>query len=141
MGVLPEVAMFRRFGAPDARNLLYMQGDSHRLEKELEEAEADDAKSKEGEKRLYARNGCWITADAENRNDDARQYDLIKKMRELLKEYDHALTQRFTILRHTKDPHSFDLRDIQSFLGSEKMIATNDNEKRAIVFIGPGRAR
>ena len=85
MGVMPEIAMFRRFGALNARNLLYMQID-------LKELEAEDAKSMKGEKRFYRQNSIWLsTADFEiddgPRDGDTMPRDLVMRMRTLLSEY------------------------------------------------------
>jgi hypothetical protein len=53
MGNMSEVAMFRRFGALNARNLLYYQNELVCLEEELKVLEAEDAKSKSGKKARY----------------------------------------------------------------------------------------
>lgn len=45
MSLIPETAMFRRFGALNARNLLYLQGDLARIEEELVKLEWSDSQS------------------------------------------------------------------------------------------------
>ena len=87
MGVMPEITMFWRFGALNACNLLYMQNDLYDLEEQLKKAEADDAKSKEGEKRFYAQDCFWTEADAGDGVEDTKHHDLVVKMRGLLKQY------------------------------------------------------
>ena len=92
MGVMPEIAMFRRFGALNARNILYMQNELVILENQLKQFEVEDSKSKEGKKRFYRRNSFWIqTSDMEvndePRDGDKRQLDLVMRMRKLLHEY------------------------------------------------------
>lgn len=83
--------MFRRFGALNARNLLYVQNDSVVLERELKEMEAEDAKSPDGMKERYRRDSYWLsTANIEIngalRDGDTRQHDLVLEMRRLLNE-------------------------------------------------------
>jgi hypothetical protein len=56
MSLTPETAMFRRFGAPNARNLFYLQSDLAYIEKELEQLEWEDNKSNEGKRNRYAQN-------------------------------------------------------------------------------------
>lgn len=101
MGVMPEIAMFRRFGALNARNLLYMQNDLIDIENDLKELEAEDAKSVEGEKRFYRQNSIWLSTadfeiDDEPRDGDTRQRDLVMRMRTLLSEY----SKRFLAICH-----------------------------------------
>lgn len=86
MSVYPELAQFRRFGALNNRNLMYLQNDLANLERALKEAENEDNMDPRGRKRLYARDfhctDVSITDDA-----DARQRTLILRIREKLKEY------------------------------------------------------
>ncbi|KAF3042796.1 hypothetical protein E8E11_005846 [Didymella keratinophila] len=119
MSVIPGIAMFRRFGASNARNLSYVQNDLYDLEEQLK---------KPGPKMPRARKETRV---------DTKQHDLIVKMPKLLKEHSHALMKQTTILCHKKNTDTFDLRDIQSFLGSEQMSVANDNGKASTVFIGP----
>jgi hypothetical protein len=145
MGVMPELAMFRRFGALNARNLLYMQNDLVVLERDLKMLEVEDAKSPDGMKRRYRRDSYWLSSsnieiDGTLRDGDTRQRNLVLEMRRLLKEYseslqpnymhylfdsslcpDHALIQQATILREMKRPDPYDIHDIQNLLASEEM--------------------
>ena len=92
MGIMPEIGMFRRFGALNARNLLYYQNELMYLEDELKEEEAGDANSPEGKKAMYSHDAYWLntanrTTDDELRDGDMRQRDLMMRFRCLLKEY------------------------------------------------------
>ncbi|KAI4639286.1 hypothetical protein J4E93_009465, partial [Alternaria ventricosa] len=134
MGNMPEVAMFRRFGALNARSLLYYQAELAHLEDELQLLEAEDAKSKDGKKEKYTTNAFWLNTadfrpDGELRDGDKRQRDLIVHMRHILREYNDALIQQATILREMKKPDPFDLNHIQKFIAADSM--NND------VFVGP----
>ena len=92
MGAMPEVAMFRRFGALNARNILYMQNELVIIEDQLKEIEVEDSEGDEGKKRFYRRNSFWLQksemeVNGEPRDGDTRQLDLVMKTRKLLKDY------------------------------------------------------
>ncbi|KAJ4350343.1 uncharacterized protein N0V89_008964 [Didymosphaeria variabile] len=91
MGVVPPTAMFRRFGALNARNLLYYQNELMQLEAELISLENKDYQSGEY-KEFYAHDSRWLmTSDEEvkgqPRDGDTDQRDMVLRMRDLLKEY------------------------------------------------------
>jgi len=99
MGIMPEIGMFRRFGALNARSLLYYQNELAYLEDQLKETEAEDAKSPEGKKAWYSHNAYWLntadrTTDDELRDGDMRQRDLVMRIRCLLKEYSTLTTKQ-----------------------------------------------
>jgi hypothetical protein len=85
MGLIPETMMFRRFGALNARNLLYYQSELVHIEQSLEELEHIDSKSKIGQKASYALDHFWINIADPIRDGDNRQKLLVERMRELLK--------------------------------------------------------
>ena len=88
MGLRPESAIFRSFGALNAKNLLYMQAELTYLEENLREMEVADHASDEGEKARYASDWFWLEVSAEERDGvDASQLSLILKIREKLREY------------------------------------------------------
>jgi hypothetical protein len=92
MGMMPEIAMFRRFGALNARNLLYLQNDLMMLEARLKKVEAADQASDSGRKKRYAFNAFWLSTanvkvDGQLRDGDTVQRDLILEMRTLLNQY------------------------------------------------------
>ncbi|KAH6621929.1 hypothetical protein C7974DRAFT_464372 [Boeremia exigua] len=126
MGVLPEIAMFRRFGALNARNLLYLQNELICLEEELILWEKKDNLSSTGRKKDYAGNAYWLNSsyrrhkDGSLRDGDTKQRDLFHQIKQTLNEYNHALIQQATVLQ-MKEPDKFDLTDIQHFLAGEPM--------------------
>ena len=86
MGIQPEMAMFKRFGALNARNLLYMQSELMNLERCLKRAEMEDAMARQGDKPNYSRDFYWLRY-SELVGPDTRQLNLIKRIRDVLKEY------------------------------------------------------
>lgn len=138
MGVHPESAIFRRFGALNARNLLYLQAELTALENALKEAETKDAESGQGQKHLYARDWFWLELSGREMNGDSLQLNLMMKVREKLKEYStstisrqkhktHVLNSQdetlyyYTCVQRLEHPDWFDMKDIQQFLGGPEM--------------------
>lgn len=118
MEIQPETAIFRRFGALNARNLLYLQAEIMTLEKQLCEREVMDNGDEKGMKSQYALDWFWLSQSADD--GDIEQLRLILKIRELLKEYNQTLIQQSTIL-NLPEPDKWDLEDIQNFLNTTKM--------------------
>lgn len=87
MGIRPDSAIFRRFGALNARNLLYLQAELTHLEDALKTAEHRDSRSHVGEKANYARDWYWLEMSPLASNEDTAQLNLVKKIREKLDEY------------------------------------------------------
>lgn len=88
MEIQPEVAIFRRFAALNAKNLLYMQAELAYLEIELQECETADNQNPEGRKKKYGRSWYWLSQSKDD--GDTKQLDLVLKMRRLLKEYSNC---------------------------------------------------
>jgi len=86
MSHTPELAQFRRFGALNARNLLYLQNELHCLERALKEAATEDSTDSRGMKTFYARDSHCINVSLTD-DADARQLNLVLCIREKLKEY------------------------------------------------------
>jgi hypothetical protein len=85
MGLRPELAMFSRFGALNAENLLYFQAELVLLETRLRERQLVDSQDKQGSKSKYALNWYWLR---ESKDDgDTEQLDLVLEMRETLRLY------------------------------------------------------
>jgi hypothetical protein len=83
MEIFPERAIFRRFGALNCRNLLYLQCELSSIEKQL--IQQENADNTDPEKLRYALDYFWLS---QSRDDgDARQLELVMKMRKTLKEY------------------------------------------------------
>lgn len=85
MSVKPQLALFRRFGALNARNLMYLQNDLANLERALKEFECADSLDARGKKQLYARD--YHTLDCSSRDSDTAQLNIFLRVREKLKEY------------------------------------------------------
>jgi hypothetical protein len=85
MGASPEIAIFRRFGALNAQNLLYLQAELVHLEKKLREFEKRDSQSSEGMKSQYARDWFWLSRSENDGNDG--QWQTVLAIREKLVEY------------------------------------------------------
>ncbi|KAI4626509.1 hypothetical protein J4E83_003660 [Alternaria metachromatica] len=121
MGIRPESAIFRSFGALNAKNLLYMQAEITYLEEELREMEVADHDSDEGEKARYAHDWFFLEVSAEERDGvDASQLSLILKIREKLREYNKALYYQTAICQF-EPPDYYDLKDVQGFMASSEM--------------------
>jgi hypothetical protein len=82
--VLPEAAIFRRFGALNAQNLLYYQAELTYLEQKLKMQQLKDNDG-EGREKSYGVDWFWLEKSREE--GDAHQLELVLKIRELLKEY------------------------------------------------------
>jgi len=91
MGLVPETAMFRRFGALNARNLLYLQQELAVIEKKLIKQEWDDNQSQDSKKCKYAIDARWLHSATSARDGDTKQKDLILEMRNLLSQYSESM--------------------------------------------------
>ncbi|USP76595.1 hypothetical protein yc1106_03869 [Curvularia clavata] len=118
IGILPELAIFRRFGALNAQNLLYMQAELAYLETKLKEQQQVDSTNPSGKRSVYALNWYWLKASEGTGADE--QQTLILRIREVLKEYNDALIQQAEILKYPK-PGNWDLHHMQNYLHSEAM--------------------
>ncbi len=91
MGAHPEVAIFRRFGALNAQNLLYLQAELVALEKDLRTCAAEDWASKDTDRVFYCRDWYSLSSSWDNESSDSevtgRQWQIMLKIREKLKEY------------------------------------------------------
>jgi hypothetical protein len=85
----PELGIYRRFGALNAQNILYLQAELHGLERELQQYATEDAAAANDETRkLYSRD--WHTL-AESTGDDRRQWNTMCRIRGKLKEYSKSM--------------------------------------------------
>ncbi|KAF1956372.1 hypothetical protein CC80DRAFT_473276 [Byssothecium circinans] len=128
----PELAIFRRFGALNAENLLYFQAELALLEQDLQKQQLDDHCSGDSRKALFARS--WYELSTSKENGDDTQLQLIHRIRETLRSYsiggcqlgsaaivmrwvDEALIQQAQILAYP-EPDRWDLTYMQGFLQS-----------------------
>lgn len=87
MSHFPPQAMFRRFGALNFRNLLYLQSDLCKIEKELIDLEREDKESQKGEKSQYSRDHGLLHSATVARDGDTKQKELVLRMRSILRDY------------------------------------------------------
>lgn len=92
MGAYPEVAIFRRFAAMNAQNLLYLQAELIELERKLKMYATEDANSKHPKRILYSRHWLSLSGSINNpEHDDCdKQWNIILTIRERLKEYSRS---------------------------------------------------
>ncbi|KAL6159216.1 hypothetical protein ACJQWK_04126 [Exserohilum turcicum] len=118
MEILPEVAIFRRFGALNAQNLLYMQAELVYLKKELRRCQLEDHCNPSEKRSKYALDWRWLKVS--EGTEAGEQQALILRIRDLLKEYNDALIQQAEILKYPK-PGTWDLHHMQDYLHSPEM--------------------
>lgn len=87
IGSQPRYAIFRRFGAINAENLLYLQAELTDLEKKLHEQQKADSESGHDNKSKYSLNWYWLNVSASGDDGDTYQLDLVLKIRETLEKY------------------------------------------------------
>ena len=86
----PQSAIFRKFSALNAKNLLYMQAELAFLEKELQRCEQEDAENTDPtkQKAKYAVSWYWLNESSDD--GDTKQLDLVMRIRKLVKEYSES---------------------------------------------------
>lgn len=87
--ILPEAAIYRRFGALNAQNILYYQAELTYLEQKLREQQRSDDADQKGHGKSYAINWFWLKYS--KADGDGRQLDLILEIRELLAKYSKCI--------------------------------------------------
>lgn len=95
IGLRPELAMFRRFGALNAENLLYYQAELVDLEKSLQKCQEADRASGVGRKPSYSVNWYWLRESEAGLDGDTKQLNLVLRIRETLRLYSKILLCRF----------------------------------------------
>jgi len=90
--ILPEAAIYRRFGALNALNLLYYQAELTYLEQELQDQQKLDNNDQKGYGKSYATNWFWLRNSKGEGN--GRQLDLILEIRGTLAKYSEYATFR-----------------------------------------------
>lgn len=91
MGAYPEVAIFRRFGSINARNLLYMQAELTSLEKQLLDAEKADLGSAHPDRTIYSRDWRTLAESVEAVDGDSSQWKIFLQLRAKIREYSKLL--------------------------------------------------
>jgi hypothetical protein len=86
MASWPDIAIFRRFGALNAQNLLFLQAEITHLERELEVIRSNNERNND-EKGLHGDRN-WFELSQESEDGEAHpQWIVIQDIREKLKEY------------------------------------------------------
>jgi len=118
MGLVPEMAMFRRFGTLNAQMLLYMQSELIHLENELRELETEDSRSNQPYKSKYSRDAFFLYNPITPGDD--RQLRLVMEIKAKLKEYNKALKLQSS-LTSMPEPSKYDLEYIQRYMETRDM--------------------
>jgi hypothetical protein len=93
MGLWPEVAIFRRFGALNAQNLLFLQAELAHLERELKVIREREEKQ-EDERGLLAQRSWFELSQATEDGEYCPQWTVIQDIRSKLSEYSMAIQNR-----------------------------------------------
>ncbi len=86
MGLWPEVAIFRRYGALNAQNLLFLQAEIAHLERELKGIREREEK-REDERGLLAQRSWFELSQATEDGEYCPQWAVIQEIRSKLSEY------------------------------------------------------
>lgn len=100
MGLWPEVAIFRRFGALNAQNLLFLQAEIAHLERELQVIREQEEK-REDERGLLAQRSWFELSQATEDGEYCPQWAVIQDIRSKLSEYSKKITSPTTLSRLT----------------------------------------
>ena len=94
MGAHPEVAVIRRFGSLNARNILYLQAELMALEPKLNECVKADANSGHQDRQIYDRDWQTLSESLQPENGgNPEQWKTMLSIRALLKEYSKPFTR------------------------------------------------
>jgi hypothetical protein len=88
MGTYPELAIFRRFGALNLQNIIYLQAEITTLEDEFQEIVAED--NLNAEREMFSRDWDHLANSANSGYGDeaaSRRYRMIIHIRQVLKDY------------------------------------------------------
>jgi hypothetical protein len=115
MEIQPELAIYRRFGALNAQNLLYLQAELETLEKNLRKQQIQDDNDKQGNGPRYAKDWYWLNESKNGAKDEQLQLQLVLQIRSTLKAYSKlnsgaiGLSKPLTPYRRRSDPASHDI--------------------------------
>jgi hypothetical protein len=115
MEIQPELAIYRRFGALNAQNLLYLQAELESLENNLRKQQIQDDNDKQGNGPRYAKDWYWLNESKNGAKDEQLQLQLVLQIRSTLKAYSKlksgaiGLSKPLTPYRRRSDPTSHDI--------------------------------
>lgn len=107
-----ETAIYRKFGALNAQNLLYYQAELLDLEDDLNDIASKDRNSQDSEKREFAYNWAVLSHAADGKDLQLKKF---MKIRKTLKEYNSCLIQQAMIAK-LEPPSSYALTMLQRWL-------------------------
>ncbi|TID16886.1 putative copper-transporting ATPase [Venturia nashicola] len=112
MGVLPETAIFKRFGDPSARNLLYLQAELFHLRAGLLEHERVDMRDEKDKADKRARNWFTLYESCQDADDESDHWKLFLQIQKAL--------LRAHKIASMDDPTNSDLNNLQEWLERKK---------------------
>lgn len=90
--IQPQLSIYRRFGALNAQNILYLQAQLIDLETKLRTQQSRDDTNPQGKKALYAK--TWYRLENSASDGDTKQLDLVLKTRQVLSEFSELRRRR-----------------------------------------------
>lgn len=116
MATTPDFAAFSRFRDLNVKSLLYYQVELTELRKSLDKLERSNCYNGDSEVREYANRADYLI---DSRHDKHHaQWDLVVRMRELLKEYNAALLQ-YSQVSALPEPDSYNIESLRVWLKRE----------------------
>ncbi|ORY15534.1 hypothetical protein BCR34DRAFT_598283 [Clohesyomyces aquaticus] len=100
IGSHPELAIFRRFGALNAQNLLYLQAELVHLENRLGKCFKADAESGHIDRKLYDRDWQSLAESGFAPDGNPEQWATALQIRRVLREYNEALLVQTLLAKH-----------------------------------------
>ncbi|KAF2658215.1 hypothetical protein K491DRAFT_690369 [Lophiostoma macrostomum CBS 122681] len=121
IGAHPDLAIYRRFGKLNAKNLLYLQAELVVLERRLEECVKKDQESGDQDRVLFDRDWQSLAESATvnggnvGGSEKSEQWETVSKIKEKLREYNEALLLQ-TMLAKQPAPIERDLTFLQNWM-------------------------
>ncbi|OAG07047.1 uncharacterized protein CC84DRAFT_1242060 [Paraphaeosphaeria sporulosa] len=120
LGSHPDLAIFRRFGSLNAKNLLYMQAELVNLEGKLQRAIEADTASGHVDRVIYDRDWQSLAESGGAPDGCGEQWEVVLRIREKLKEYNEALLLQ-TMLAKQSGPLDRDMQFLQEWIKRPSM--------------------
>ncbi|KAF2195047.1 hypothetical protein K469DRAFT_543962 [Zopfia rhizophila CBS 207.26] len=120
MGLHPEIAILRRFGALNAQNLLYLQAELTHLEHRLQKCVEEDADSGHPDRTIYDRDWQTLSESGAAPDGNPEQWNTILLIRKRLEEYNQALLFQ-TFIAKCDAPNPQDLKFLRLWMKTPRM--------------------